>query len=153
MMSNTNVRPNATAPFMSTMMPDPQADDRVLQFAVTKCLMFCYLFFVLSSIPIAAFVLWIGSLPVWLGGLIMSTCAVYAFLPSQSVSSIKHVVYGSLLAGVCSAAFGTIVSSNQTRGWISAYALLCGIQEGLFAGAAIKLVLYGRYLRSQGLHV
>jgi len=142
----------AMAPFMA-FGPDARVDRRVLQYGMTKCLMFCYLFFLIPSIPIAAFVLWPFAVVVWLGGMLPPALLVYVYLPNQSLPAIKYTVYGSLMTGIFSAVFGSILSSTQAIGWVSLYSLVCGIQGGLFVGAAIKLFLYGRYLRTQGFHV
>ena len=142
----------AAAPLMA-MMQGEQDDARILQYRIAKCCLFCYLFFTIPSIPIAAFVLWPYAILVWFGALIPLTLLVHYFVPNHSIPGINYVLYGSLAMGVFSTVFGTILSSSHAVGWISLYASACGIQDGLFVGAAIKLFRYGRHLRSQGLDV
>lgn len=145
----------AAAPFMPPMIyQDPQIDQRALAYSLTKCALFCFLFFTIPAIPIAAFVLWPYSVIVWLGGIgISALFPIYTFVPQTSIHAVRYLLYASMGGLIFSSVFGTVLASTQALGWVIVYGLVCGLQAGFFLAACHKLYHYRQYLLGEGILV
>jgi hypothetical protein len=115
--------------------------------------MFFYLFLMIPSTPLDTFVSWDYSILFWFCGGVTTCLACVYRIPYTSIRFILYLMYGSLVCLLLSYILRAILESTRAIGWVGAFALVAGIQLGLFTAAGIQLYRHGQTLRRQGVMV
>jgi len=141
----------AGAPFMYS--PNDPIDPRLIAYRLTKCIMWCYLFFMIPSIPIYAFVTWPYTILIWTSGLLVTSFIPNRFVNPALIVHVQYLLYASLGTMVLGGVLGSVLSSDESYGLLAAYALITGFQHGFYVCAAWLLYRHGKLLRNQGLQI